>query len=515
MIRTPVKRAGLATGVAGTAIVLLVQWSMGVWSAGWGFDPDSPAHLVSALLIREYAQTGIAAGRSPMEFALDYYHRFPKVAIGHWPPLYHACLALWMTFTPNSPPWIHAFQALLAGAVAGLTVLLGSFVLGIRRSVLAGIVVAAAPAILNIGCSMLADLMLAVWVTGGLVAFMLYWRKPGWKPAAWLGACAAAALFTKPTGVILLAIPPFCVLARKRWSLLGERTFWWPALFSLALAGPWYLAFFNDARDGYLQPKLLFSWLVATPLANAVFVTKVLGLAGAILAAAGAWRFRRRTAASLLACSVAAGYLLFTLILPSKAFRHYAPLTPSMAILAVAGLTQILRSIPGCGPGGLSRWCGWLILPVVAASVRFDVTDSGVRPMVESLLARSGRPQTWLVAGSAAFEGDVIAEAALRKPSAGVTVYRGTKLFMRGRWDPWNARLAVRSPAEVAELIGRCSVHTVILGKDSPEVVAAAVSRNPQYWEPRRTGLRREAGVVFERIGPPPAGLGPPLIQKP
>lgn len=512
---SPVKRAAFAAAIAGAAILLGAQWSLGVWEAGWGPDADSPAHLVSALLIQEYAATALPAGRPPLEFALDFYHRFPKVAIGHWPPVYHASLALWMALTPRTSAWIHAFQALLAGLIAAFTALLASYVFTPPKSLLAGIVAAAAPVILNVGCSMLADTMLAALAAGALLALASYWRRPGWKPAAWFAAAATAALLTKPTGVVLLAILPLAVLVRRRWSLLRRPSFWWPMLIAVLLAGPWYLVFFKDALEGYRASGPLLRRLVRVPLLNFEYVARVLGLAATGFAAYGAWRLRRGATATLLACSVAASYSMFAFIVPSRALRHFAPLAPALAVFCVAGLTSALRALAGKGARKLALRCAWVILPLIVLSARVPVRDSGVRAMVAALLAERPAPHTWLVAGSAAFEGDVIAEAALHRPSGGLTVYRASKLFMRGGWDPRTTRLAISSPLQAARLIESCDIHSVIVGKGAPAVVAQALSGDRARWRPRHTGLKPEAGIVYQRAGGPVTGLDPPFVQKP
>jgi hypothetical protein len=134
---------------------------------------------------------------------------------------------------------------------------------------------------------------------------------------------------------------------------------------------------------------------------------------------------------------------------------------------------------------------------------------------VDDLLRQSAVEQTWLVTGSSEFEGDVSAASALRRPADGLTVYRGSKLFLRGGWAGTRAQLTAGSPEQAETLIERCRIEVIILGKGTPLVVGDAVGRDPARWKIRKTGLNPELGIVFERVGGARAGLGEPLVQEP
>ncbi len=489
-----------------------MQWASGAWAAGWaGADADIPAHVVSALVVREYVREGLLAGRGPVEFAQEFYQRFPKVAIGHWPPMFHGSLGIWMLATPLAPAWILGFQAILAGLLAGLTVLLGSMVLGVRKAVLAGVLVVVSPAVMRLSMSPTPDIMTAVWVTGGLTAFAHYWRRPGWLAATLFGLCAAGALLTKPSGGILAFTPLLCIVATRRWSLLREPSFWWPAVLVVAVYGPWQAIFTQEMADGWRAPRHWMARFAKTPLANLVYITRILGIAGTILAGYGVWRLRKCGTGVVLACTAAGAYLLYAFLLPSRGLRHYIPLAPVMAILAVAGIAAALQRL------GVRRSKGWewVILLAVFTPGALQLQDRGASRLVEDLLKRNAADQTLLVTGSPALEGEVIAESALRRPSRGLTVYRGLSCFFKSDWGPWSNRLVTGSPNEAEEMIEKCRIDVVIIGKGTPLVVAEAVGRNAERWRLAETRLKPEVGIVFERIGAARAGLGAPVIQKP
>src|SRR5689334_11391847 len=82
------------------AVAALLSWHGHAFRVELSSDPDEPAHYVSGLLVRDYLAQGVPG--SPMAFARDFYLHYPKVAIGHWPPLFYVVQGVWtLLFTPS------------------------------------------------------------------------------------------------------------------------------------------------------------------------------------------------------------------------------------------------------------------------------------------------------------------------------------------------------------------------------------------------------------------------------
>src|SRR5689334_18072161 len=81
-------------------VAIALQLVQGAYRNDRPDNHDEPAHIVTGLMAREYLVSG--ASRLPMEFARDYYLHYPKVAIGHWPPVFYAEQALWTLIFPTS-----------------------------------------------------------------------------------------------------------------------------------------------------------------------------------------------------------------------------------------------------------------------------------------------------------------------------------------------------------------------------------------------------------------------------
>src|SRR5271169_5196252 len=79
---------------------------------------DDPAHYTTGVMVYDYLHR--AVGSPPMQFALSFYQRFPKVALGHWPPVYYALQAAWYSVFGPSVGSARALSAVICAALAFL-----------------------------------------------------------------------------------------------------------------------------------------------------------------------------------------------------------------------------------------------------------------------------------------------------------------------------------------------------------------------------------------------------------
>ena len=107
------------------AAALALQWAQGAYQSDRPENPDEPAHIVTGLMTREYLASG--SSRPPMEFARDYYLHYPKVALGHWPPVFYAEQAAWTLIFPATRG---SLLVMLALQLAVLTSLMWSVLNG-------------------------------------------------------------------------------------------------------------------------------------------------------------------------------------------------------------------------------------------------------------------------------------------------------------------------------------------------------------------------------------------------
>ncbi len=115
--RKRLEDAGLILLLA--AIVLALQLYSGAYTSDFSADDDEAGHAVSSLMVHDYIVHGLRT--NPMAYAQQFYIHYPKVAIGHWPPLFYAGEAGWMLLAGRNRLAMIAFEALLAiGLLVGV-----------------------------------------------------------------------------------------------------------------------------------------------------------------------------------------------------------------------------------------------------------------------------------------------------------------------------------------------------------------------------------------------------------
>jgi hypothetical protein len=233
----------LARQWAGPAAVFFVcalalQWQGGAFQGG-SFDEDEPAHIVTGLMVRDYLASGMTS--APMEFARDYYAHYPKVALGHWPPLFYIGQALWTLAAPATRASLLVLMALLAALLATGTYRMAREEYGRLAGWCSGLVLLTLPHVVWFTAHIYTEIPLALINLGAMVAVARYLDSGRWQHSAAFGVWAAASLLTKGSGLALAPLPLLGVALTRRWDLLRRRSFWLPAVVVLAFAAPWYL----------------------------------------------------------------------------------------------------------------------------------------------------------------------------------------------------------------------------------------------------------------------------------
>ncbi len=124
-------------------VAIIGQWSTGVYGSDLSQWPDEGAHYINGLLIHDYVVDGLPG--SPLTYALQYYVHYPRVTIGHWPPLYYMVQALFYFVTGPSIQAALLLQAVFGAGVATVVGWVISRFAGWIVGALAGITTLAAP----------------------------------------------------------------------------------------------------------------------------------------------------------------------------------------------------------------------------------------------------------------------------------------------------------------------------------------------------------------------------------
>jgi len=161
------RRALVSVGIVATVFVWQIK--SGFLATELAGTPDESAHFTTGVLLFDYVRRGV--GQWPLDFARAFYQQYPKVALGHWPPLFYALQAAWYVLF-GAHPWS---MVLLLGAITAATACSLLHTVSIRHGLLFGAVSAALfllnPLVRDATLQANSDMLLVLVSLGAIYAF--------------------------------------------------------------------------------------------------------------------------------------------------------------------------------------------------------------------------------------------------------------------------------------------------------------------------------------------------------
>lgn len=508
------------------AAALAVGWFVqanGGFSSDLGGDPDEAAHAVTALMVRDYLAEGL--GTPPMTFAKDYYKDFPRVALGHYPPLYYFLVAPALVPLPLVNVFL-AVQALVFAGLGTLTYCIGRRMLPPLVAAAAGFGVLLIPVGLKLALHVMSDILLAFFCLWAALLWAWYLRSPSVGRSLVWGCVAAAAILTKGSGIGLCLVPPLATLLAGRWRLIFTWSWWLAALPVALVAGPWMIYSAGISKEGMtlLSPAQYF--LEAVPF-HLKALPEVFGWPLVLLAMAGVFQIllagsKKRALDPVFAgiFAMVSGMTLVLLLVPvGLSTRYMLTLVPALMLAAAYGLALVPWE------GRLARWCQPVLLLVFSLLPMLNLKSWPTKDVhgFGAAVSRSGLPLpghekvNWLVASDPRGEGAVIAAAAFacpqRAPSL-LRVYRGSKELASSDWMGRGYQAAFVSTTQLLEHLDELRIRRVFIDlsgdvaqrKEHELQLRHALEHAPDRWildfaQPvRRSTLAKGEMLVYIRL---------------
>jgi hypothetical protein len=482
------------------ALVIILQAHSGAWTSDFTADEDEPAHAVSSLMVRDYLVNGIP--QNPVRFAENYYLHYPKVAIGHFPPLLYASEALWMlVFGRNR-------IAMLALIGVCAVALLTSVFLWVKRDygASAGLVAAAAlaaPAFMQTAMvSVAPNVALALLSFWAAVAFGEYLERRRLRDAIVFFIVVLLAIALHGRGAALALIPAAVMFTgRIPWTrvrvmlLMVTAAVTFVALNSSRQAGPFHITALPGNAAFYLyRASTAMSWPVV-----------ILAIAGAVVVI----RERELPRRSLAMVALVIGAWMFhSIVNAGWSDRYLATAAPGVAALCGAGFHFVREK--SAALGGPARVCvaamaillcaglAWIAVPLVRKP------DLGYHRLIDVPDAIA------LVAGSALHEGAFISEMALRDRRLDRIVLRGSKVLASSTWTGRQYQLLFPSTQEVSSYLDAARVEIAVFEEAStqPHVrqLIDTLRADPSRWSVSHLDGQPPGTAIFQRIAALPPG---------
>jgi Dolichyl-phosphate-mannose-protein mannosyltransferase len=479
------------------AAIVLLQVLSDAYSSAFGGYPDEPAHLVTSLMARDFlAGANLHTLTHPFEFVRDYYYHYPKVSIGHWPPLFYGLAGVWFLVFGASRATALLFIAATAALTATLIYFTGKRLIGIWAGILAAALFVASPLVQESSVRFMSEHLSTLASLASALSFARLARSGRVIDGLLFGVAATLAILTHPNAWALALLPPLVIALTNRWWLLRRSGLWASVLPPLLIAVPWYVATLAMLEDGvgggepFWVQGAKFGWDIYAAVGIVVLVLAAIGVYTALIA-------RHRAAVAPEWAAIAAlAIALFALhsVIPTGAENRYmVPVIPCVALFAIAGVDY--------AAGRFARNVSYVIARVGVAAVvlaafalqsfalPLQLRNGGYGAMVAEVTNKlSNVPQVWLVSASSTGEGSLVAAVALQENQRASYVLRARTLLAGGDWLWNNTEDRFDTPAKLAGLLDEIPVTIVVVDDLVP-----AVEKRP-YQDRLKTLVAGEPG---------------------
>jgi hypothetical protein len=503
---------------------------------GWTFrasdltEADEPAHYATGVMVFDYVHS--ALGRNPMAFAQSFYTRFPKVAFGHWPPLFYVVEAAAFLFAGP--------RQLVAKFVSAAPVFLIAIVVFRRVGKRCGwpeaaVVCALFLAIRTVRLTawmVMSDSLTSLFMLLAVLAFSDFLELPGRRNAMRFSLWSVLAILAKGSawglGIFAVLAPWLAGQPRR----LLSRWYWISGAAVFALGAPFYwmtrtagVGYSGDVAkivsNAHPTSIALFSCLpFFTPVLAAVSVA---GFATLMYLRWGRGLETAETRDGLCAAAAILGQALFLWVFPATWERRYfLPSGAMAALLSAPGVALAARWIARRSPTVAALAAAAVVAAVLAEGWRpVPITFTGYRASVRAVPFRENG-SVILVSADAVGEGDWIVDRLEEDRFRADVVLRASSVLASSDWTGDHYRLRVQNADGVVDYLHATGVKYLVVQRGPDEeahqtLVEDAVRKLPGEFQmtgvfPLRRGRKPRTVYIYTNNA---VDRNPPEIRLP
>ncbi|HEY1173182.1 MAG TPA: glycosyltransferase family 39 protein [Verrucomicrobiae bacterium] len=458
------------------AVIIGFQWQEEAYRSEFGAEPDEAAHYVTGLMVRDYIAAGCPG--NPLKFANKFYEHYPKVALGHWPPVFYAAQAAWTLPFGASRESILVFMAVLTALLAWTSYLVLERLLDARWAWFGGLLLLLLPQIHQYGGLIMMEIPMSLLTLWGALAYARYLENGAWQASLAYGLIASATILTKYAGLALAFVPLVGLVLCARWAWLKRFSFWLPAGAVVVLCVPWIALTLKMASDGMAEEKLSLGFILK---AAPYFIGKIeatMGialLAFALVGLIASWAMKplqRPVLASLIGLMTGT-YLLYLLVPAGLEARHMTPILAPAIIFALLGMKTISELLVQKGMAGTTACALTVAVGVAGFAIEtFRLKPKGYRgyeAIAQKLQAEAPEPKTIvLVSSDARGEGMFVSEVALGEKRLDTIAKRASKLLAKSGWAGGSYEAKAKSAEETFDILEKEGVQFLIIDRTIP-----------------------------------------------
>lgn len=457
-----------------------LQYMDRAYSYGYGSHGDEAAHFVTSLMVRDFiAHPDLHL----MRFADQYYLHYPKVALGHWPPVFYAILGTWLLIFGTSHTACMIFIATIAASTATILYFLGNRLLGYWAGAFAALLFILTPMVQDASVQVMTDHLATLFTLISALQFARFMHTERTSDVLLFGCFTAIAILTHGGAWALAGVPILSIIVTRRYGLLRHYGLWMAVTPIVLLCLPWYVLTLSFMTRTWANQE--FSWLFAWQLLRNYIYCLWFNLGFFILLSAllGIWSkivipWRAREIApewAVLIALVIAKFCLHCLIPASWAeSRYILVLVPCVLLFAAAGAEWTATKY--CNIAASNVWKPILVSALAVLCIlqtftfRRELENGGYEAMIKSITAEfPQKPQIYMLASDSIGEGSAIAAIAVNdKQRPDSIAYRGSKKLILQDWLRHDIEAYFHTPAELARILDDLHVSIIVIDYSVP-----------------------------------------------
>ncbi len=384
-------------------LLVTIVLSRGMTKGEPSYANDETRHVMNGVFMRDLMTDRPL--KHPMQYAYEYYSKYPALSLPHWPPFFPFVEGLFFLVFGIS---------FWASRLAALTFSLVGIYFWYRiaeehgrrsRAFFSALIFALLPAVLLFENVIMLEIPQVAMCIGAAYFALRFLRGEKARDLWGAAAFSVAALLTSQLAIFLAVFFGLCFLMERRFRLLRRWDVWLALLSSIVIVWTWYRLSFDVLRLSYQRAvgngfRHVFTWhdllwyfkILPKQLGPIVLCLCVIGLGWALFTSARRYRF--------LLLWVASSYLCFTLI-AEKEPRHIMIWIAPLVYFAVLGIEVLFRR-----PRWVLLFSAALASYFFVAALRFDRPKVvGVEEAAQFVLSQ---PESDIVYYQGSLNGDFI-----------------------------------------------------------------------------------------------------------
>jgi Dolichyl-phosphate-mannose-protein mannosyltransferase len=452
----------------------LTYWS-GAFRSELTAESDEAAHYITGLMVHDYLAHGI--GQPPMAYAANYYLHYPKVALGHWPPVFYIMQAAWGFICAPSRNSMLGLMAICTTLIA--FTLYRLVAREFRTSIggaAAGALFLCIPLIQTYSSMVMADLIVAMFSWWALCKWTRYLESERARDALWFALAATAAILTKGNGFAVTLMAPLSLVLLRRFRTFFQPAFWMAAAVIAIVCVPWTIATqslitpamqFEAGAAFFLEANLYYAPALFQAVGAGIAIFAVIGVVVKVILP-----FLRKTVEPLWASALSlmvAVHVFHTLVPASIDDRFLLPSIAPALLFMSAGIHWTALRIHSRLPvaARVAALAGIVAIAFFAWTFhiprkRHIGLDEAARDVASSPTERN---TVILCSSNANGEGGFISELAMREPRPTHIVLRASLMLATSDWNGRDYKLLKSTPEEVNAFLTSIPVGLVVLDR--------------------------------------------------